>query len=194
MELITNRKDDPNFKAKLEKQYILSSDVKDMDTNGKKEVCLDEEMGKAATEENLPLLAEATKKAIQKLEKASNKGFFLMVEGAKIDYAGHANFLPGSVLETLSFDQAVAEALKFADKNGETLVIVTADHETGGLTLVDGNKETGHVVARYTTDDHTPTMVPLFAYGPYSNLFGGTYQNTDIFHKILKCLKIKSHQ
>lgn len=194
MELITNRKDDPNFKAKLEKQYILSSDVTDMDTNGKKEVCLDEEMGKAATEENLPLLAEATKKAIQKLEKASNKGFFLMVEGAKIDYAGHANFLPGSVLETLSFDQAVAEALKFADKNGETLVIVTADHETGGLTLVDGNKETGHVVARYTTDDHTPTMVPLFAYGPYSNLFGGTYQNTDIFHKILKCLKIKSHQ
>ena len=114
-----------------------------------------------------------------------------MVEGAKVDYAGHANYLPGSVLETLGFDQAVAEALKFADQNGETLVIVTADHETGGLTLVDGNLETNKITARYMTDDHTPIMIPVFTYGPGSSNFCGTYPNTEIFHKILESLKVK---
>jgi Alkaline phosphatase len=59
----------------------------------------------------------------------------------------------------------VAEALKFADSNGETLVVVTADHETGGLTILDGDLETGHVLAVYNSDDHTPTVVPVFAYG-----------------------------
>jgi alkaline phosphatase len=92
-------------------------------------------------------------------------------------------------METLSFDQAVAEALKFADSNGETLVIVTADHETGGLTLVDGNLATGTVTACYMTDDHTPAMVPVFAYGPRSFLFGGVYRNTEIFGRILNSIE-----
>ena len=107
-----------------------------------------------------------------------------MVEGAKIDYAGHANSLPGSVVEMLSFDLAVAEALKFADNNGETLVVVTADHETGGLTLIDGDRSTGLITGYYVTDDHTPIMLPVFAYGPGSQDFCGVYWNTQIFHKI----------
>ena len=107
-----------------------------------------------------------------------------MVEGAKIDYAGHANSLPGSILETLSFDMAVAEALKFADSNGQTLIIITGDHETGGLTLVDGELDKGHITARYMTDDHTPIMLPVYAYGPGADKFGGVYKNTQIFHKI----------
>jgi len=114
-----------------------------------------------------------------------------MVEGAKIDYAGHANSFPGSIVETLSFDLAVAEALKFADSNGETLVIVTGDHETGGLTMVDGDGEQGSVVARYMTDDHTPVMLPVYAYGPYSNRFTGVYENTALFHTIIEALKFK---
>lgn len=191
MSALTDRKDGTNLKDELSKQYLISSSIEEIKTHGEKEICLDEQMGKATTEESLPLLAEATQKAIQKLTNASSKGFFLMVEGAKVDYAGHANYLPGSVLETLSFDQAVAEALRFTDQNGETLVIVTADHETGGLTLVDGNLEKRKVTARYMTDDHTPIMPPVFAYGPGSSKFCGTYPNTEIFHKILEALKIQ---
>lgn len=191
MSALTDRKDGINLKEELAKQYVISTSVNEINTNGDKEICVDERMGKATTEESLPLLAEATHKAIQKLKNAGSKGFFLMIEGAKVDYAGHANFLPGSILETLSFDQAVAETLRFADQNGETLVIVTADHETGGLTLVDGNVDKKKITARYMTDDHTPIMVPVFAYGPGSSKFCGAYQNTEIFHKILEILQIK---
>lgn len=111
-----------------------------------------------------------------------------MVEGAKIDYAGHANSLPGSVVEMLSFDLAIAEALKFADSNGETLVVVTADHETGGLTLIDGDRQTGLITGYYVTDDHTPIMLPVFAYGPGAQQFKGVYENTEIFHKMKELL------
>lgn len=91
-------------------------------------------------------------------------------------------------MEMLSFDMAVAEALKFADNNGETLVVVTADHETGGLTLIDGDSETGLITGYYVTDDHTPIMLPVFAYGPGSRNFSGVYNNTDIFHKMKELL------
>ncbi|MGB4017331.1 alkaline phosphatase, partial [Petrimonas mucosa] len=123
--------------------------------------------------------------------RESKRGFFLMVEGAKIDYAGHSNSLAGAVSEMLSFDLAVAEALKFADSNGETLVVVTADHETGGLVLVDGDQEKGLVTARFTTDDHTPAMLPVFAYGPGAKHFIGTYQNYEVAGKIMELLQLK---
>ena len=84
----------------------------------------------------------------------------------------------------LSFDMAVAEALKFADSNGETLVVVTADHETGGLTLLDGDEQTGRITGIYVSDDHTPVMLPVFAYGPGADRFCGTYLNTEIARRI----------
>ena len=140
-------------------------------------------------EETLDFLANITKASIEKLSKDSKKGFFLMVEGAKIDYAGHSDCLPASILEQLGFDLAVAEALKFADTNGETLVVVTADHETGGLTILDGDLETGHVLAVYNSDDHTPTVVPVFAYGPHSRDFAGTYVNVEIARTIKKLVR-----
>ncbi len=62
-----------------------------------------------------------------------------MLEGAQVDYGGHSNSLPYVVTEVLDFDQIVGRALEFADKDGETLVIVTAGYETGGLTLFDGD-------------------------------------------------------
>ena len=151
-----------------------------------KVICLDERMGAYATEETLDFLANITKASIDKLSRTSRKGFFLMVEGAKIDYAGHSNCFPASIIEELGFDLAVAEALRFADSNGETLVIVTADHETGGLTILDGNLETGHVLGVYDTDDHTPSVLPVFAYGPGSQAFCGTYMNTEIARTIKK--------
>ena len=88
----------------------------------------------------------------------------------------------------LDFDQAVGEALKFADQNGETLVIVTADHETGGLTLLDGDLKRGYVDGHFSTNDHLGVMVPVFAYGPHSLDFRGVYENTAIHHKIMAVL------
>ena len=166
--------------------YSYTKNATAVDQVSGKLICLDDRMGSYATEETLPFLADITRASIRKLSQDSKKGFFLMVEGAKIDYAGHSDCFPASVIEEFSFDLAVAEALKFADSNGETLVIVTADHETGGLTLLDGDLETGHVLAVYNSDDHTPTVVPVYAYGPGSREFIGTYLNVEIARTIKK--------
>jgi len=120
----------------------------------------------------------------------NKSGFFLMLEGAQIDHGGHANKLPYVVTELLDFDQVIGEAMRFADSNGETLVIVTGDHETGGLTLTDGDYKKGTVSGQFSTGDHTAVPVPVFAYGPQSHLFTGVYENTEIFRKILKALAI----
>ena len=128
-------------------------------------------------------LTDSFKKTIQEF-KANKPGFFIMAEGAQIDYGGHANIVSYTVLEMLDFDKLVGEALRFADSNGETLVIVTADHETGGLTLLDGNLKTGYVDGNFSTDDHTGVMVPVFAYGPHSLDFRGVYENTEIYKKM----------
>lgn len=184
MSVLTKRNDGRDLVGELKKQYRLSSAIGDINADNSKVICIDERMDLAAAEETLTLLADATREAIKKLTTTGGKGFFLMVEGAKIDYAGHANSFPGSVVETLSFDLAVAEALKFADADGETLVVVTGDHETGGLTLIDGDFNNGHLTVKYVTDDHTPLMLPVFAYGPGAAEFMGVYKNIEVFHKI----------
>ncbi|MCD7913905.1 MAG: alkaline phosphatase [Tannerellaceae bacterium] len=186
IELIEKLVHNQPLEKELTRHYDIIQSIDSLSLTSKKVLCIDERMGEATTAENLTLLADATRQTIGRLEKNAGNGFFLMVEGAKIDYAGHANSLPNSVMETLGFDLAVAEALKFADENGETLVIVTADHETGGLTLVDGNPGQHHMTAIHMTDDHTPIMVPVFAYGPQSQRFTGVYPNTHIFHKIIE--------
>ncbi|MDR0843815.1 MAG: alkaline phosphatase [Tannerella sp.] len=194
MSHFTNRKDGRDLFGELQSKtgYHFETAIEDINKASGKVICVDERMGKPTTEATLNLLADATREAIRKLTgERGAKGFFLMVEGAKIDYAGHTNLLPASILETFSFDQAVAEALRFADSNGETLVIVTGDHETGGLSLVDGNPQVKSITVQYTTDDHTPIMLPVFAYGPGAQIFTGVYENTDIFHRILKVAGIK---
>ncbi|MCE7067066.1 alkaline phosphatase [Dyadobacter sp. CY326] len=133
-------------------------------------------------------LTDSFKKAIQEF-KTNKSGFFMMAEGAQIDYGGHANIVSYAVNEMLDFDKLVGEALRFADSNGETLIIVTADHETGGLTLLDGNLKTGYVDGHFSTDDHTGIMVPVFAYGPHSLDFRGVYENTEIYKKMLALIK-----
>jgi len=116
----------------------------------------------------------------------NKEGFFIMAEGAQIDYGGHANVVSYVVTEMLDFDKLIGDALRFADSNGETLVVVTADHETGGLTLLDGNIKKGYVDGHFSTNDHTAVMVPVFAYGPHSMDFRGVYENTEIYTRILK--------
>lgn len=180
----TERGDGIDLIGKLSKNYRFVRSIDEINAAEGRVVCIDERMDEAAEESNLGLLAEATRAAIDKLQERGDKGFFLMVEGAKIDYAGHSRCLPGSVIEMLSFDLAVAEALKFADENGQTLVVVTADHETGGLVLLDGDEQSGRIMGVYTTDDHTPAMLPVFAYGPGADRFCGTYLNTEIARRI----------
>lgn len=183
------RDDGKDLIAELKTQYSFVEKVSDIAAAQGKVICIDEMMDEAAEEANLPLLAEATRVSIQKLQEQKKNGFFLMVEGAKIDYAGHSRCLPGSVIEMLSFDLAVAEALRFADQNGETLVVVTADHETGGLTLIDGDLKTGRIMGVYVSDDHTPLMLPVYAYGPGADRFIGTYRNTEIARRIQSLVK-----
>nr|WP_294950047.1 alkaline phosphatase [uncultured Mucilaginibacter sp.] len=128
-------------------------------------------------------------KKVAGLLKSSPKGFFMMAEGSQIDHGGHENNLAQVITENADFDRMVGDALRFADQDGETLVIVTADHETGGLTLLDGDISKGFVLGDFSTNDHTGTPVPVFAYGPHSGDFGGVYSNTEIFRKILKLIK-----
>jgi alkaline phosphatase len=189
--LFTDRKDGRSLKNELQNNYQFIDSVNQPCEVNKKVILLDERLSKATTRYNLPLLSQTAAMAINKLN-INNKGFFLMIEGAKIDYAGHANSFPASIIETLGFDLAVQQALRFADSNGETLVIVTADHETGGLSLIDGDKTEGRISGVYASDDHTPVFVPVLAYGPGANEFTGVYENTEIFHKIIQLILPKS--
>ncbi|HEX2969117.1 MAG TPA: alkaline phosphatase [Bacteroidales bacterium] len=136
------------------------------------------------------MLPESTKKAIDILSK-NNKGFFLMVEGSQIDWAAHANTADTLIDEVLDFDKAVGAALDFAKKDGHTLVVVTADHETGGVTLVSGDKINHTVTLNFATKDHTALTPLVYTYGPGSTDFTGFYDNTDIPKKIKKALGLK---
>jgi len=137
---------------------------------------------------DLPL---STETAMNILDQNKN-GFFIMVEGSQIDWGGHANNTIYVVNEMLDFDRAIGKALEFAAKDGETLIIVTADHETGGMAIVNGNMNSGMVKAAFTTGDHTAIMVPVFAYGPGAEDFTGIMDNTDIAKNIMKLLGMPS--
>lgn len=119
---------------------------------------------------------------------ANEKGFFLMVEGSQIDWAGHKNDNEYMIAETVDFDNAVGRALDFAKKDGNTLVIVTADHETGGTSISKGDFRKKTATLTYTSKDHTGAPVPVFAFGPGAELFTGWIDNIDIVKKI-KTLK-----
>lgn len=119
------------------------------------------------------------------------KGFFLMVESSEIDGGGHDNDMQYTVEEVLDFDKTIGKVLEFAEKDGRTLVIVTADHETGGLSLVGGNMQTGEVRGRFSTGGHSGIMVPVFAYGPGAEHFTGIDENTSFFDKLIKVLRLK---
>lgn len=134
-------------------------------------------------------LPEATSLAIEQL--SSNKdGFFLMVEGSQIDWAGHANSAEGVLTEMHDFEKTIVAALAFANKDGNTLVVVTADHETGGLSLSarlneeTGNRDYAEVGLDFATNSHSATLIPVFAYGPGAEEFMGIYENTELFHKM----------
>ncbi|MFC2136647.1 alkaline phosphatase [Bacteroidota bacterium] len=131
------------------------------------------------------VLSISTQTAINILSQNEN-GFFLMVEGSQIDWGGHDNDIEYVTNEVLDLDKAIGVALDFAIKNGETIVIVTSDHETGGLGIIDGDIKKGELDTDFASEDHTGVWVPVYAYGPGATLFQGFYDNTDIFYKMLK--------
>ena len=102
-----------------------------------------------------------------------------MIEGAQIDGGGHDNNLKYVTSEFKDFNAAIQEALNFAKYYGNTLVVVTADHETGGLALLGGKKN--RVFGKFNTEGHSATMVPVFSFGPNAESFKGIYENTEIF-------------
>ena len=125
---------------------------------------------------------------------SNTEGFFLMAEASQIDWGGHANDGQYIVDEVLDFDRCIAAVLDFAERDGQTLVIVTADHETGGFTLAGKEKRVpfmgiqrdyDEIDMLFSTGGHSAAMVPVLAYGPGAQEFSGIYENTEIYHKII---------
>ncbi len=140
-----------------------------------------------AANEGRRYLPSAAAYACTYLKKRSEKGFFLMVEGSQIDWALHANDVNWLKAEMLDFEAAVSEVLRFAQQDGETLVIVTGDHECGGMGL-NPAKSPRQFEPAFTSRLHSAVMVPVFAYGPQAHLFSGVYENTDLYFKMWQAL------
>src|SRR6056297_820153 len=184
-----NREDGLNLIEKLkENGYKVEQDISKIKKVKKGKLAgLTAPAHNARIEERGDMLEVATETALNIL-KRNKKGFFLMVEGSQIDWGGHAASTIYVVEDMLDFDKAVGEAIEFASKDKETLVIVTADHEPGGMAILEGNPETGMVKGEFTTGGHTGLMVPVFAYGPGAEKFTGIMDNTDINKKMEELL------
>lgn len=152
------------------------------------------------------VLPQSVEKAINVLNQ-KQQGFFLIVEGSQIDWAAHGNNMDVLLQEYFDFDQAIGKALDFATQDQETLVIITSDHETGGLVLaqeVDSSLKTWqaqssegaqrqknkHYIATFATTGHSASMVPVYSYGPGASSFTGIMENTSIKNKITTLLNI----
>ncbi|MFA8301212.1 MAG: alkaline phosphatase [Hyphomicrobiales bacterium] len=135
------------------------------------------------------MLEKASMKAIEVLSK-NDDGFFLMIEGSQIDWGGHDNNTDYIVEEAVDFDNTIGKVVDWAEKEGNTLVLITADHETGGMAIKDGDIEKGEVKGKYTTYYHSGVMVPVFAFGPGARRFQGIQENTDLFYKMCRLLKL----
>ncbi|MDA0784518.1 MAG: alkaline phosphatase [Bacteroidetes bacterium] len=128
-------------------------------------------------------LADASE-SVLKTMFLNPKGSFTMIEGSQVDWAGHENDSIYLMAEMEDFDVAIRRVVTMAKADKNTLVIVTADHETGGLSLTDWDKARSQPAMHFSTGHHTGIPVPVFAYGPGAELFSGAYQNTAIFTKI----------
>jgi len=173
----------------LKRNYQVVYDLEKLQkiSSGKLAGLLYEDHPQKATENRGNMLGISSSKALSLLEK-NKKGFFLMIEGSQIDWAGHDNDEKYLLAEMLDFDSVVGIVLDFAQKNGETLVIITGDHETGGYSITGGDWNQGKVTGKFSTTDHSAVMVPVFSFGPGADYFTGIMENTDIFHKIYKLL------
>ncbi|GGF64704.1 alkaline phosphatase [Wenyingzhuangia marina] len=141
-------------------------------------------------------LPEATKKGLDYFS-ANKKPFFFMVEGSFIDWGGHAKDDKMMIEEVLDFDKTIGVVLDFVKTHPNTLLVVTADHETGGVSIgkfyeedAQGNKKEvpNKVQVYFNTDQHSTELVPVFAKGKGEELFRGIYENNEIYHKLIKAI------
>ena len=185
----TKRKDGRNLVEELkEKGYDYETDMaKIKDIKSGKLAALTADIHNGRVAERGDMLPVSTETAINILSN-NKKGFFLMVEGSQIDWGGHAGSTIYIVEDMLDFDRTIGKALDFAAKNRETLVVITADHETGGFAIAGGDMNTGMVKGAFTSSGHSAVMVPVFAYGPGAEEFGGIMENTDVNKKMEKLL------
>ncbi|MDX1461610.1 MAG: alkaline phosphatase [Marinirhabdus sp.] len=182
LQYFQNRKDGKQLlKALQDRNFDVSTEALPTKISEKKQAILLAPNGMPKISENRGnFLTNATMLAIGQLSK-NKEGFFLMVEGSQIDWGGHDNDSEYLINELIDFDKTIGAVLDFAARNGETLVIVTADHETGGFTLSADEGNYNKIMASFSTTGHSATMVPVFAQGPGEEKFGGIYQNTKIF-------------
>lgn len=184
------RPDGRNFVDSLvQRGYVVGKTLADVEavTEGKVAVLAAEGHMPSVVDGRGDFLPEATAKALEVLSanaKKAKKGFFLMVEGSQIDGKAHGNDIEGVVAETVDFDKAVKVAFDFADNNPGTLVVVAADHETGGLTIVNSNRKINPADTSYSyawsTTWHSGGMTPVYAYGAGAEKFSRVMENTDL--------------
>lgn len=193
MKHFAQRKDSLDLIARMENElgWEVYDNLTEVDvTNQKYAVIADtNHMPKAADRGDF--LPRAVKTALKTLDNAEN-GFFLMVEGSQIDFACHGNDSTWMMDEMLDFDYAVNVALDYAKEKGNTLVVVTADHETGGLTLPDPQGKYTNVVFDYSTGSHTCLPVLVYAYGPGAEQFTGWMQNNELKAKIMNACGLEN--
>jgi alkaline phosphatase len=141
-----------------------------------------------ASEGRTPSLSAMSLAALRVLAR-SPRGFFLMIEGSQVDWGGHANDFDYAVQEAADFDDALAAVQRFLKDEGimdETLVVVTADHETGGLSLPAHPLLSRAFEPKWTTKSHTGIPVPVFACGPDAASFGGIQTHELLGRKLVE--------
>ena len=111
--------------------------------------------------------------------ECGEQGFVMMLEGSCIDDWLHGNDIEKAMEELLDFDRTIGDVLTWAAADGHTLVVVTADHNTGALTLQDGNLEEGRIGVAFGSESHNGIAVPVYAWGPGSDAFTGIRDNAE---------------
>jgi alkaline phosphatase len=184
-----NRPDGRNiFNELAEKGYTVANTIEEADMAKTKFVYLPAQEGMPKMSEGRgDFLARMTKKMFKQFNNAP-KGFFALIEGSQIDWGGHANDSQYIINEMIDFNSVIDMVISYAKQDGNTLVIVTADHETGGYGLIEGDLNGNNVGGKFIWGNHTATMVPVFAYGPGEENFRGIMENTDIFKNIVKSI------
>ncbi len=196
-----NREDGRNLRNELEqKGYLMTDSLSALDdiTEGKVMSLVNMDFPYVTKGRDPEYLSKATGKALEILTNNSSggKGFFLMVEGSHIDHACHDNNAQDMLGEMRDFDNAVGVALDYAEANPGTLVIILADHETGGLSIPSGNADflraDSGIEFQWGTGGHSATMIPMFVYGPRAEYFSGVMENIEVGRRMQEVLGLRN--
>ncbi|GHA37903.1 alkaline phosphatase [Salinimicrobium marinum] len=200
----SGRKDGLNlYDDLIAKNYHLDTlDLAEVDNSQPNAFILAEEGIPSKTKGRGDFLQQASKKGLDYFS-SNEKPFFLMIEGSYIDWGGHAKDEKMMIQEVLDFDKTIGVVLEFLKSHPNTLLVITADHETGGVSLgkyyeedSNGRKKEvpGKVQVYFNDDQHSTELIPVFAKGKGEELFNGVYQNNEIYHKIFQAINGTSNE